>query len=131
MRDAGATLAVGSDSNAVIDIFEEARGIELDTRLAMGERGTHTAAELLGAATGGATLEAGATADLVTIGVSSPRLAGTPTDALLGALMFAATAEDVTGVIVGGREVVRDGAHVSIEVAAELDRAVRAAWRER
>jgi formiminoglutamate deiminase len=131
LRDAGARLAVGSDSNAVVDMFEEARGIELDTRLATGERGIHPAVELLGAATGGATLEAGAKADLVTIGVSSPRLAGAPAEALLDALTFAATADDVTAVMVAGKEVVRDGAHVSIDVATELDRAVRTAWRER
>ena len=67
----------------------------------------------------------------MTIGVSSPRLAGTPVNALLEALAFAATADDVTGVMVAGHEVVRDGVHISIDVAAELDRAVRAAWRER
>ena len=82
------------------------------------------------AATGGATLVPGATADLVTIGVSSPRLAGTPVNALLDSLVFAATADDVTDVMVAGHEVVRDGAHISIDVAAELDRSVRAAWRE-
>ena len=131
LRDGGAILTVGSDSNAVVDIFEEARGIELDTRLATGERGIHPAAELLGAATGGATLVPGATADLVTIGASSPRLAGTPVNALLDALTFAATADDVTDVMVAGREVVRDRAHISIDVAAELDHAVRAVWRER
>ncbi len=131
LRDAGAGLAVGSDSNAVIDLLEEARAIELDTRLATGERGTHPAAELLGAATGAAALEAGAAADLVTIGLGSARVAGTAAGDLLGAVTFAATASDVTHVIVRGREVVRDGAHVSIDVAAELDRAVRVAWRER
>ena len=44
---------------------------------------------------------------------------------------FAATADDVTDVMVAGREVVRDRRHISIDVAAELDSAVRAAWRER
>ena len=34
LRDAGARLALGSDSQAVIDLFEEARAIELDERLA-------------------------------------------------------------------------------------------------
>ena len=131
LRDAGAVLAVGSDSNAVIDLLEEARGIELDTRLATGERGTHPAAELLGAATARAVLAAGAAADLTTIGLGSARLAGTIGADLLGAITFSATASDVTHVMVGGREVVRDGAHVSIDVAADLDRAVRAAWRER
>ena len=131
LRDAGAVLAVGSDSNAVIDLLEEARGIELDTRLATGERGTHPAAELLGAATGRAVLAAGAAADLITIGLGSVRLAGTMGADLLGAVTFSATASDVSHVMVGGREVVRDGAHVSIDVAGDLDRAVRAAWGER
>ncbi len=47
LRDGGVHLAVGSDSNAVVDLLEEARAIELDTRLASGERGTHSALELL------------------------------------------------------------------------------------
>ena len=51
MRDAGLELALGSDSNAVIDLFEEARAVELDARSATGSRGTHTAAALLHAAT--------------------------------------------------------------------------------
>ncbi len=36
---AGAGLCLGSDSHAVIDLFEEARAVELDARLATGERG--------------------------------------------------------------------------------------------
>ena len=43
----------GSDSQAVIDLFEEARAIELDERLATGVRGLHRAAALLRAATAG------------------------------------------------------------------------------
>ena len=41
LLDAGASLATGSDSQAVIDPFEEARAIELDERLASGTRGVH------------------------------------------------------------------------------------------
>ncbi len=37
---------LGSDSQAVIDPFEEARAVELDERLATGVRGRHTADEL-------------------------------------------------------------------------------------
>ena len=44
---AGARLCLGSDSHAVIDLFEEARAVELDERLATGERGHHSAEELL------------------------------------------------------------------------------------
>jgi len=51
LRDADATLTLGSDSHAVIDPFEEMRAVELDERLATQRRGTWSAAALLGAAT--------------------------------------------------------------------------------
>ena len=47
LAEAGAALATGSDSHAVIDPFEEARAIELDERLATGVRGIHRAPDLL------------------------------------------------------------------------------------
>ncbi len=113
LRDAGARLAVGSDSQAMIDIFEEARAIELDERLATGTRGLHPAHELLSAATaeGHAALgwpdagriEAGALADLVNVSLDSVRLRGTEPDFALESLVFAASAPDVRRVMVGGR----------------------------
>jgi hypothetical protein len=45
---------------------------------------------------------------------------------VLAATAFAAAAPDVTDVHVGGRRIVRAGAHVSLDVARELDDAVRA-----
>src|SRR5262249_15245132 len=51
MASAGARLCVGSDSHAMIDLFEEARGVELDERLATRERGLHLGGGLLAAAT--------------------------------------------------------------------------------
>jgi cytosine/adenosine deaminase-related metal-dependent hydrolase len=134
--EAGARLCLGSDSNAVIDLFEEARGVELDERLATGDRGRHRAADLLRAATSGGAdalgwpdtgrLEPGARADLVTVRLDSVRLAGTPSDQVVGSLVFAATASDVHHVVVGGETVVRDGRHVTIDVAAELAAAIGA-----
>ena len=53
LRDAGAALALGSDSNAIIEPLEEARAVELDERLASGVRGRHSGDELLQAATAG------------------------------------------------------------------------------
>ena len=47
LGDAGARLTLGSDSHAVIDLFEEMRAVELDERLATRQRGHWTAAELL------------------------------------------------------------------------------------
>jgi formiminoglutamate deiminase len=51
LRDAGARLSLGTDSQAVIDMFEEARAVELDERLASRVRGSHDAPSLLRAAT--------------------------------------------------------------------------------
>jgi len=138
LRDAGVGLALGSDSHAAIDLFEEARAAELDERLESGARGRNPAAKLLGAATGAGhaclgwpdagLLAAGATADLVTVGLDSPRLAGTDAASAVPSLVFAATAADVRGVVASGRPIVRDGEHVALDVPAELDAAVRAVW---
>jgi cytosine/adenosine deaminase-related metal-dependent hydrolase len=59
--------------------------------------------------------------------MSSVRLAGTrPADAA-DQLVFAASAADVTSVVVSGRQVVRDGHHLLVgDVGAALDRAVSA-----
>ena len=135
--DAGARLALGSDSHAVIDMLQEARGVELDERLGTLVRGRHTPVELARAMTSGGyaslgwpeggRIEPGALADLVSVSLESVRLAGTRVGDALDAVVFAATAADVRNVIVGGRELVRDGAHVSIDVAAELSAAISAA----
>ena len=65
-------------------------------------------------------IEAGALADLTTIGAGL-RAHGrhAPGDALAG-VVFAATAADVRHVVVGGRVVVRDGQHTALDVAREL-----------
>jgi formiminoglutamate deiminase len=132
---AGVTLAVGSDSQAVIDPFEEARAIETDERLASRVRGTRDAPSLLRAATanGHAALgwpdsgriEVGALADLVTVDLTSVRTAGTTSENALESAVFAASAADVRHVLVGGRVVVRDGRHVLLDIASELDSAIR------
>jgi len=134
LREAGANLAVGSDSQAVIDIFEECRAIELDERLATQERGCHDPATLLGAATkqGHAAvgwpdcgaIEPGMFADLVNLDASGAALAGIEADSALGSIVFAAGAGDVTNVLVGGEFVVRHGDHVRIDVPAELRTAI-------
>jgi len=134
---AGATLALGSDSHAVIDLLEEARAVELDERLVTGERGRHRAAALLAAATEGGCrsvgwpeagrIEVGALADLATISLDTPRTAGA--DDPLAAVVYAAGAADVRNVIVGGRTVVSEGRHVDIDVASELGAAIAAVDR--
>jgi formiminoglutamate deiminase len=136
LADAGASLSLGSDSHAVIDLFEEARAVELDERLASGERGRHGAADLLRAASEGGhaclgwpdagRIEAGARADLVTVALDGIRLVGTSPENALEAVAFAASASDVQNVVVDGREIVNEGRHVSIDVPHELHEAVLA-----
>ncbi|MBA2240185.1 MAG: formimidoylglutamate deiminase [Solirubrobacterales bacterium] len=136
LLEAGASLALGSDSHAVIDLLEEARAVELDERLASCERGHHGAAALLRAAsvTGHACLgwrdagrlEAGAPADLVSIRLDGVRTAGVTPETALEFVVFAAGASDVDRVICGGREIVRDGVHLGVEVARELRESIAA-----
>jgi len=135
---AGADLCLGSDSHAVIDLFEEARAVELDARLATGVRGHDTAVDLLTAATSGGArslgwpdaghITAGALADLSVVDVDGVRLAGAAPAHLVEAAVFAASAPDVRHVMVGGRWIVRDGAHVSVAVPASLAQAIDAVW---
>ncbi len=132
--DAGATLALGSDSNAVIEPLEEARAVELDERLASLERGRHGADELLYSATAGGyaslgwpeggMLRAGALADLVAIDLDGVRLAGARPEELVDAVVFAGAAADVREVVVGGRLVVSAGAHTALDVPRELRAAI-------
>lgn len=51
LRGAGARLTLGSDGHTVIDMFAEARAVELHERLASGRRGAWTADQLWDAAT--------------------------------------------------------------------------------
>ncbi|MET0787928.1 MAG: amidohydrolase family protein, partial [Cellulomonas sp.] len=51
LRDAGARVTLGSDSHTVIDLFAEARAVEMHERLATGIRGAWTAEQLWAAAT--------------------------------------------------------------------------------
>jgi formiminoglutamate deiminase len=135
---AGSALTLGSDSHAVVDLLEEARRVEMGERLSSQERGHFTAADLACAATvaGHASLgwpEAGqiapgALADLVSVTLSSPRTAGATEDTALESVIFGATAADVRDVVIGGRDVVRDGRHQLIgDVPAALTASVRGA----
>ncbi|QDO04369.1 formimidoylglutamate deiminase [Streptomyces sp. S1A1-8] len=137
LQRAGSPLSLGSDSHAVIDLLEEARAMELNERLRTRTRGHWTAAALLRAASvdghaalgwqDAGTLEAGALADFTTIALDSVRTAGPVPRLGAETAVFAATAADVRHTVVGGRHVVRDGAHALVpEVPQALAQAVEA-----
>jgi formiminoglutamate deiminase len=132
LHDAGSPLTLGSDSHAVIDLFEEMRAVEMDERLATEQRGHWAAEELVEAATaaGHASLgfaaagriAVGQRADLVTLDTRTPRTAGT--GAGLPTAVFAATGADVRQVVVGGRVVFTPDDLPAI--GEELERAIAA-----
>ena len=132
---AGAPISLGSDQHAVTDLFEEARGVEMDERLRSGRRGNFAPTDLLAMLTrhdsigwpDAGRLAAGRRADLVAVRLDSVRTAGC--DA--GQVLLAAGAADVDTVIVDGRPVVLGGVHVLGDVGALLARAIEAAWQPR
>ncbi len=132
LAEAGSPLCLGTDSHAVVDMFEEARAVELDGRLASLRRGLFDPAELVTAATlaghralgwsDAGAIAPGMRADLVTVALDTVRTAGTDP----AQVVFAATAADIRQVVCDGRVVVRDGAHVRLDVPAALAAAVAA-----
>ena len=140
LASAGSPVTLGSDSQAIVDILEEARRVELGERLASQERGCFTAVELATAATtaGHASLGwpdagelvAGGLADFCTVALDSPRTAGSDKATALESVIFGASAADVRHLVVGGRDIVADGRHVLIpDVPAELTAAITAVLR--
>ncbi len=121
----GGRFAIGSDSNATIDVAEELRWLEYAQRLTLRERNVlHDAATSSvgrfiydAALRGGAqaagrrigALAAGYRADLVAL--EYPPGAEAADDSLLDTAIFRSGAWQVRDVLVGGRHVVRAGRH--------------------
>ena len=136
LLDGPGPFSLGTDSHAMIDVLEEARAVELDERLARQRRGICSATRLLEAATSdgqralgwadAGRIAVGARADLVALDLSSVRTAGggpTPEN-----VVFAASAADVTDVVVDGRTVVTDRRHHRGSVGSLLTSAIGALW---
>ncbi len=132
LHESGSPLTVGSDSHAVIDLFEEMRAVEMHERLSTRRRGHWSADELLTAATGAGhaslgfadagRIAVGAPADLVTLDLGSARTAGSGHGA--PAAVFAASAADVVHVVSAGRVVDVTGA------GRHLTRALHRLWED-
>lgn len=132
LHDAGSPITLGSDQHAVIDLFEEARALEMHERLDSLQRGRFRLDELLSAATrhdslgwsDAGRLAVGARADLVAVRLDSPRTAGSAP----GQIILSAAGADVDTVIVDGRTVVADGQHRLGHVGTMLQKAIEPLW---
>ncbi|WP_420110946.1 formimidoylglutamate deiminase [Pseudactinotalea sp.] len=126
---AGSPLCLGTDQHVSSDILVEAQRLDAHERLRTGERAGFGPDQLLRFATEhghralgqpGGRIEVGAPADLVALGLTTPRTAGTdPTQAIQ-----VATGADVRTVVVGGEVIVRHGTHTLGDVGALLTSAV-------
>jgi len=111
LERAGSAINVGSDSNAVVDMLEEARSVELDQRRATGRRVLHQPEQLLRAATvngmrslgwEAGELKAGMLADFVTLYQPAAERRELSPDYLV----FGFSGREVVNVVVGGNTVV-------------------------
>lgn len=124
LLDAGATLALGSDQNAVVDPLREVSGLEMHDRLRSLRRGRFALPELADAASAGGYRSlghrpagaVGGPLDLVEIDTDSVRTVGADPAQLL----LCATASDVRRVVVGGRVVAEAGLLADGTSPAEL-----------
>lgn len=127
-------VALGTDSNAQIDLLEDARELEYHLRLKHGRRivlarmpaagdepdPAGLAARLLDCATRhgatslcapGGVLEPGRPADFFTVDLADPSLAGADASTLPAAFVFTAGRACIRDVVVAGRPIVTDGRH--------------------
>ena len=130
---AGARLCLGSDSQATVDLLDEARQLEGHLRLSRVRRAvldpgggavdglaarlfgmaTVNGAQSLGLPTGA--LEPGTPADFFTVDLNHPSLVGASPSSLLSGLVFGADKAAIRDVAVDGKLVVKDGHHPATE----------------
>lgn len=150
--DAGARIALGTDSHAQIDLLEDARELEYHLRLQKLERNvlaphsqpprqamdalagrlfecaTLSGAESIGAH-GCGVLAPGRQADFFTVALDDPSIAGASPDDLLSSIVFSLARTAVREVFVGGKQLIEDGRHAQqTEIVAGFEALQRRLW---
>ncbi len=135
---AGVRVCLGTDSQASIDLLDDARQLESHLRLVRGRRAVLDAgggqvdglalrllesatvhgAEALGLPVG--RLAPGLPADFFTVDLNHPSLAGVDRESLIPALVFGAPQEAIREVAVAGRFIVEDGRHPLAEDSSRV-----------
>jgi formimidoylglutamate deiminase len=134
----GVRISLGTDSQAQIDLLEDARELEYHLRLQKMERAVLAGAEdksasalaarlfncatingarSLGVQSG--VLEPGRPADFFTVDLDDPSIAGASRDDLLSSIVFSLCKAAVRDVVVGGKRIVENGRHQKQEEIVE------------
>ncbi|MGJ4953388.1 formimidoylglutamate deiminase [Bradyrhizobium sp. HKCCYLS20291] len=130
---AGGRTGIGTDSNVLVGVSDELRQLEYGQRLMHRERNmltsgpqASTGRTLFDAALAGGSqalaqsnvgLQVGGRADIVTLDLTHPSLAGRTQDALLDGWIFATASDAIDCVWAGGAKVVQGGHHRSRDAA--------------
>ncbi len=136
--EAGARICFGSDSNAQIDLMEDARELEYHLRMKKLERAVLETSRLFESATEsgarslglpGGSLEMGRAADFVAVDLKDSSLAGATQDSLLAHVVYSMEKSAVRDVFVGGEPVVLEGRHhLEEEIVKEFEGVQRRLW---
>lgn len=143
LLSAGVRISLGSDSNAQINLLEDARELEYHLRMLKLERAVLAAQPLFSCATvagaaslgaPGGSLEVGREADFFTVALDDPSLAGWPgasadPGVLLSHVVFAAERAAVRDVAVRGKFVIREGRHpLAGEIVQQFSEVQKKLW---
>ena len=136
LADRGVPLCIGTDQHVAIDMLGEAQALEMDERLASGERARFDMPDLVATLTvnghkslgweDAGELRAGWRADLVALRVDTARTAGTSPEQVV----VAAASPDVDTVVVDGKVVVSGGNHALGDIGELLTASIAPLWDE-
>jgi formimidoylglutamate deiminase len=128
----GAAICFGSDSNAQIDLFEDAHCLEYHLRMKKLSRAVLAPDALYEAATGGGARSLGGSADsgdYFTVDLDHPSVAGWQGSDLTAQLIFSTQRAAVRDVFVCGRQVVAEGRHANQgEIVSAFSALQRRLW---
>ncbi|MFN2529863.1 MAG: formimidoylglutamate deiminase [Pyrinomonadaceae bacterium] len=131
---AGVSVSLGTDSQTIIDLLEDARELEYHLRLKsmqrnilaseQGQQASTLASQLFDCATrngarslgcDGGEIKVGNFADFYTVDLNDLTLAGSDDTSLLANIVFSSSRAAVRDVIVGGKYVISDSQHIDQE----------------
>jgi formimidoylglutamate deiminase len=132
LLEKGADICFGSDSNAQIDLLEDARCLEYHLRMSKLQRAILPVKALYGSATAVGARSLGVVADpgdYFTVDLTDPSLAGSECGDLTTQVLFSAHRGAIRDVFVGGKQVIAGGMHsAQDEIVTAFEEVQRHLW---